>query len=70
MPDFTGKSVRVARAALDSSTSLTVKDATSQGRWVLVESNWQVCGQIPRAGTELKGRPVTLTAVRFGESCP
>ncbi|MGX4687760.1 PASTA domain-containing protein [Streptomyces sp. JNUCC 63] len=70
MPDFTGKSVKTARAALDSSTSFTVKDASSQGRWVLVESNWQVCGQTPNAGTELKGQPVTLTAVKFGETCP
>ncbi|MGY1579387.1 PASTA domain-containing protein [Streptomyces sp. MN13] len=70
MPDFTGKSVKAARGALDSGTSLTVEDASPEGRWVLVESNWQVCTQKPAAGEALKGQPVTLTAVKFGESCP
>ncbi|MFD7390197.1 PASTA domain-containing protein [Streptomyces sp. NPDC059852] len=70
MPDFRGKSVKAARSALDSGTSITVDDASGDGRWVLVESNWQVCTQSPRAGTAVEGRPVTLTAVKFGESCP
>ncbi|MHA5050023.1 PASTA domain-containing protein [Streptomyces sp. SD15] len=70
MPDFTGKSVKAARAALDSSTSITVNDASGDDRWVLVESNWQVCTQTPAAGTALNGQPVTLTAVKFEESCP
>ncbi|MEU3032608.1 PASTA domain-containing protein [Streptomyces incarnatus] len=70
MPDFKGKSVKAARAALDSGTSITVKDASAAGRWVLVESNWQVCGQTPAAGSALRGQPVTFTAVKFGESCP
>ncbi|MFF0477609.1 hypothetical protein [Streptomyces sp. NPDC004284] len=69
MPDFTGKSVKVARESLDSSTSLTVTDASPRDRMVIVESNWQVCTQEPAAGTELDGRPVTLTAVKFEESC-
>ncbi|MFY4722645.1 PASTA domain-containing protein [Streptomyces sp. LaBMicrA B280] len=70
MPDFRGKSVKAARAALASGTSLTVKDASTDGRWVLVESNWQVCAQTPAAGSALRGQPVTFTAVKFGESCP
>jgi beta-lactam-binding protein with PASTA domain len=70
MPNFTGKSVAAARDALDSSTSLTVNDASSQGRVVLVESNWKVCTQKPAAGAALNGQPVTLNAVKFGESCP
>jgi hypothetical protein len=69
MPDFKGKSVKVARQALDSSTSLTVTDASRQGRMVLVESNWKVCSQDPAAGVKLDGQPVTLTAVKFEESC-
>ncbi|MFF5972298.1 PASTA domain-containing protein [Streptomyces sp. NPDC012769] len=69
MPDFTGKSVKIARQSLDTSTSLTVTDASPQGRKVLIESNWQVCTQDPAPGTSLDGRPVTLTAVKFGESC-
>lgn len=70
MPDFKGKSVKVARQALDSSTSLTVEDASSAGRMVLVESNWQVCTQDPAVGTALTGQPVRLTAVKFRETCP
>lgn len=70
MPDFTGKSVKAARAALDSSTSLNVKDASSVDRWVLVESNWKVCAQSPAAGAALNGQPVAFTAVKFEETCP
>ncbi|MEV5005933.1 PASTA domain-containing protein [Streptomyces sp. NPDC055692] len=70
MPDFKGKSMKAARAALDASTSLTVKDASPDHRWVLMESNWQVCSQTPGPGTALKGQPVSFTAVKFGESCP
>ncbi|MGV9991908.1 hypothetical protein [Streptomyces sp. NPDC003374] len=69
MPDFKGKSVNVARKALDSSTSITVKDASGQDRFIIVESNWQVCGQKPAAGAKLDGQPVSFTAVKFGESC-
>ncbi|GGR68796.1 PASTA domain-containing protein [Streptomyces roseolus] len=69
MPDFTGKSVKVAREALDSSTGLTVRDASGEDRMVLVESNWRVCSQEPAAGAALDGRPVTLRAVKFDESC-
>ncbi|MFI6359193.1 PASTA domain-containing protein [Streptomyces sp. NPDC050743] len=70
MPDFRGKSVKAAREALDSSTSITVNDATGASRWVLIESNWQVCTQEPAAGAKLSGQPVTLDAVKFGEHCP
>jgi beta-lactam-binding protein with PASTA domain len=69
MPDFKGKSVKAARAALDSGTSITVKDA-AEDRFILVESNWQVCSQTPAAGAKLNGQPVSFTAVKFGETCP
>ncbi|WP_329529686.1 hypothetical protein [Streptomyces sp. NBC_01462] len=70
IPDFTGKSVKAARAALDPGTSFTVKDASDARRWILVESNWKVCTQSPATGTALKGQPVTLGAVKFEETCP
>jgi hypothetical protein len=70
MPDFTGKSVKAARAALDSSTSITATDATADDRMVLMESNWQVCGQTPSPGAALNGQPVEFKAVKFGEDCP
>ncbi|OUD00014.1 hypothetical protein CA983_27250 [Streptomyces swartbergensis] len=69
MPDFKGKAVKVARQGLDPSTSITVNDASGQDRMVLMESNWKVCSQEPAAGAKLDGRPVTLTAVKFEESC-
>lgn len=69
MPNFAGKSVKVARQSLDTSTSLTVTDASPEGRMVLLESNWKVCTQEPTTGTKLDGQPVTLTAVKFEESC-
>lgn len=69
MPDFKGKAVKVARDALDGGTSLTVNDASGNDRFVLVESNWQVCTQEPAAGAKLDGQPVTLTAVKFDEAC-
>jgi beta-lactam-binding protein with PASTA domain len=70
MPDFHEKSVKAARGALDSGTSITVNDASGQDRMVLLESNWQVCTQTPKAGATLNGQPVTLTAVKYGEACP
>jgi hypothetical protein len=69
MPDFVGKSVKVARQALDSSASLTVDDVSGNDRMVLVESNWQVCSTEPAAGESLDGQPVRIGAVKFGESC-
>ncbi|MEU6597865.1 PASTA domain-containing protein [Streptomyces flaveolus] len=70
MPNFRGKSVKAARQALDSSTSITVNDVSGEDRFVLLESNWQVCSQKPAAGAKLNGQPVTLNAVKYGESCP
>lgn len=69
MPNLVGKSVKVAREALPSNTSLTVEDSSGQGRMVLVESNWSVCSVSPKAGTALDGQPVTISAVKFKESC-
>ncbi|MGW1293700.1 hypothetical protein [Streptomyces sp. NPDC002533] len=68
MPDLVGESVKAARGALDSGTSITVTDA-AQGRMVLMESNWKVCTQSPSPGASLNGQPVEFTAVKFEESC-
>ncbi|WP_460071093.1 hypothetical protein [Streptomyces sp. YKOK-I1] len=70
MPEFVGKSVKAARAALDSGTSVTVDDASGDSRFILIESNWKVCTQTPKAGAKLNGQPVTFTAVKFDETCP
>jgi hypothetical protein len=70
MPAFAGKSVKAAKGALDPSSSITVKDASGGGRFVLIESNWQVCSQDPKPGTKLFGQPVKFMAVKFDEKCP
>ncbi|MFF1835036.1 hypothetical protein ACFVXE_12655 [Streptomyces sp. NPDC058231] len=70
MPNFAGKSVKAARGALDSGTSITVTDAGADDRMVLLESNWKVCTQSPGPGVALKGQPVKFTAVKYEESCP
>ncbi|MER7468330.1 PASTA domain-containing protein [Streptomyces sp. NPDC097981] len=69
MPAIVGKSMKVAREALPSNASITVKDA-KQGRMVLQESNWQVCTQDPAGGAQFTGQPVAFSVVKFGESCP
>ncbi|MFE9664819.1 hypothetical protein [Streptomyces sp. NPDC005955] len=69
LPDFVGKSVRAVRQSLDSSTSISVNDASGEDRLVIVESNWKVCRQKPKAGTDFDGQPVSLDAVKFGERC-
>ncbi|MET9435815.1 hypothetical protein [Streptomyces sp. NPDC006551] len=69
MPNLVGKSVKVARGSLPSNASITVTDA-AEGRMVLMESNWKVCTQDPKVGAALNGRPISLTAVKFEESCP
>ncbi|MEU5457658.1 hypothetical protein AB0H48_23230 [Streptomyces globisporus] len=68
MPDLVGESVKAARGALDSGTSITVTDAT-EDRMVLMESNWKVCTQSLAPGAALNGQPVEFTAVKFKESC-
>ncbi|MFD7597789.1 hypothetical protein ACFV6D_32785 [Kitasatospora sp. NPDC059812] len=70
MPDFKGKAVSVVRDSLDKATSITAKDASNQNRVILVQSNWQVCSQEPAVGAALTGQPVTVKAVKFGETCP
>ncbi|GLX23625.1 hypothetical protein [Streptomyces lavendulae] len=68
-PDFFRKSVKAARDSLPSGVSVTVKDGL-QGRTVRLETNWQVCAQLPKPGNPLNGGPVELIVVQFGETCP
>ncbi|MEU8889361.1 hypothetical protein [Streptomyces sp. NPDC048442] len=69
MPDLIGKSVKAARTTLPANASVTVRDSSGQDRMVLVESNWTVCTITPAADSSLDGKPVTISAVKFGESC-
>lgn len=70
MPDLTGTSLKLARQALPSATSITAEDATKKDRFILLESNWRVCSQTPSPGAALHGQPVSFKAVKFGERCP
>jgi len=70
MPNFVGKGLNTARDSLPSATSITSSDASDQGRFIILESNWKVCTQDPAPGVALSGQPVTFTAVKFGEPCP
>jgi hypothetical protein len=70
MPDLVGKSLNVATGSLPSGTSITAKDMSGQDRLIIVQSNWKVCSQNPKSGTQFNGQPVTCGVVKFGESCP
>jgi hypothetical protein len=69
MQDYVGKGLKAARNSLPGDASITVKDATGD-RMILVESNWKVCAQDPKAGAAYTGQPVTFTAVKTDETCP
>jgi hypothetical protein len=69
MPNLIGKSAAVAERSLGSNASISFKDATGAGRGVLVASNWKICAQDPAPGKPYGGVPVTLTVVKFAESC-
>jgi hypothetical protein len=46
------------------------EDATGQGRMQIVDSNWQVVGQNPAAGTPIGEFEAVLFVVKFGEPSP
>jgi beta-lactam-binding protein with PASTA domain len=70
MQNFVGKGLAAARNSLPSNASITTKDASGQGRIIILESDWKVCTQTPKPGTAYNGQPVTLTAVKTREKCP
>lgn len=69
MPNFIGKGLAAARSSLPGSASITATDASGD-RMILLESNWKVCTQTPKAGAPYSGQPVTFTAVKTDETCP
>ncbi|MFG1808552.1 hypothetical protein [Streptomyces sp. NPDC049040] len=69
MPDFTGKGLGAVRSSLPGGASITTEDATGD-RMIILESNWKVCTQDPKAGVAYTGQPVTFTAVKTDETCP
>jgi type IV pilus biogenesis protein CpaD/CtpE len=73
MPDLNDKNLQAAQDELQSRGSyfLNEVDATGKGRIQIVDRNWKVCSQTPKAGTKvLIARLITLRAVMLSEKCP
>lgn len=68
MPDLRGRSLRVAKEALGLGTVLNATDRKAK-RHVILPTSWQICTQDPAPGTPYDGSPVTVTVVKFGETC-
>jgi hypothetical protein len=76
MPDEVGKSLQGAQDDLQevSGNPLFVsfsEDATGQGRVQVLDSGWQVCSQMPKAGEAFGDyTDVKFYVVRESENCP
>lgn len=73
MPSVVGMVLQDAQDLLQSNGSYLMDqvDATGQGRFQMLDSNWMVCSQSPAAGAILDGSTaVTLSAVKLDEACP
>ncbi|MFG2333035.1 hypothetical protein ACGFMM_25905 [Streptomyces sp. NPDC048604] len=71
LPDFTGRSLLRAFAALDHRTRVHVHDASGGDRRVLWPPRWTVCTQYPAPGASGgTNRSVTLGVVKRTEQCP
>lgn len=73
MPDVVGMVLQDAQDTLQAKGSYLMDqvDATGQGRFQLLDSNWRVCDQAPAAGEALTATTlVRLSAVKLDETCP
>lgn len=73
MPNVVGMVLQDAQDALQAKGSYLMDqvDATGQGRFQLLDSNWKVCDQAPAAGEALAATTlVRLSAVKLDETCP
>lgn len=72
LPDFLGSNASDAYTKLTDQgfTNVDVQDASSEGRTVILKSNWQVCSVKPDAGTKVSvDSTVVLLAVKNNEDC-
>ncbi len=72
MPALVGTNLQEAQDALQARGSflLTQTDGTGQERFQMLDYNWKVCAQDPRAGTVTSlATLVELVAVKLSESC-
>lgn len=73
MPALVGANLQVAQDELQALGSffLTQTDATGEGRFQVLDANWKVCYQDPKAGAETSVLElVELGAVKLEEICP
>ncbi|MYW00638.1 hypothetical protein [Streptomyces sp. SID3343] len=68
LPDLTGRSVNIVRAALRGDAHVKARDLDGD-RPVLVETHWMVCTQKPAAGQPVPDT-VELGVVKYSEHCP
>lgn len=73
MPRLVGHNLQASQDELQSRGSFLLSqiDATGAGRRPIVDDNWKVCSQKPKAGVRVPIiQVVTLKAVKLTESCP
>jgi len=73
MPKLVGQNLQDAQDRLQSRGSYVLRqdDATGLERFQVLDANWKVCSQKPRAGKRVPvDRLVVLGAVKLNETCP
>ncbi|NHA66847.1 PASTA domain-containing protein [Phycicoccus flavus] len=73
MPKLVGKNLQLAQDILQSKDSylLDQEDAAGLDRIQVLDSNWKVCSQDPKAGTKVSiDALITLSSVKLDEGCP
>ncbi|MFF5842135.1 PASTA domain-containing protein [Streptomyces massasporeus] len=71
LPNVVGQDLQAAQDAAQAAGFYVLddQDASGQKRLQVFDRNWTVCSQEPEAGTHPTDTPVTLFAVKDGESC-
>ena len=70
VPDVTGKDHQLAQDTMQAAGLYTLveKDATGQGRLLVLDRNWTTVKQTPAAGTQVsEDATITLSAKKDGE---
>jgi hypothetical protein len=71
LPNVVGQDLQAAQDAAQAAGFYVLddQDASGQKRLQVFDRNWTVCSQDPEPGTHPTDTPVTLFAVKDGESC-
>ncbi|MFF7485627.1 PASTA domain-containing protein [Streptomyces luteogriseus] len=71
LPDVVGMDLQAAQDEAQAAGFYVLddQDASGQKRLQVFDRNWTVCSQEPQPGTHPTDTPVTLFAVKDGESC-